>query len=148
MKSNTNAKAYEMSPPKPTALSMSEDSRSISKPNPKIRIVHIIEPEIIKTDAASFKELVQRLTGIPTKGGALKNKARQMIKKEWEEEEEEEERAEWRLDESLGGSDNNNYMGGLGDVDGFFQGFDDFPSMLYLSSSSRTDHVIGGAQVM
>ncbi|XP_045090121.1 uncharacterized protein [Aegilops tauschii subsp. strangulata] len=30
---------------------------------PAIRIIHIISPEIIKTDAANFRDLVQRLTG-------------------------------------------------------------------------------------
>ncbi|KAL3534177.1 hypothetical protein ACH5RR_002638 [Cinchona calisaya] len=33
---------------------------------PKIRIIHIFAPEIIKTDVANFRELVQRLTGKPT----------------------------------------------------------------------------------
>jgi hypothetical protein len=30
---------------------------------PAIKIIHIIEPEIIETDAANFLDLVQRLTG-------------------------------------------------------------------------------------
>ncbi|AQK81971.1 VQ motif family protein [Zea mays] len=30
---------------------------------PKIKIIHIIAPEIIKTDVAHFRDLVQRLTG-------------------------------------------------------------------------------------
>ncbi|CAN6163448.1 unnamed protein product [Urochloa humidicola] len=33
---------------------------------PKIKIIHIIAPEIIKTDVANFRDLVQRLTGKPT----------------------------------------------------------------------------------
>ncbi|KAK4392411.1 VQ motif-containing protein 17 [Sesamum angolense] len=36
-----------------------------SRRKPKIRIIHIFAPEIIKTDAANFRELVQRLTGNP-----------------------------------------------------------------------------------
>nr|GLL24619.1 VQ motif-containing protein 25 isoform X1 [Ipomoea trifida] len=32
---------------------------------PKIRIIHIFAPEIIKTDVENFRELVQRLTGKP-----------------------------------------------------------------------------------
>jgi hypothetical protein len=32
---------------------------------PKIKIVHITAPEIIKTDVANFRDLVQRLTGKP-----------------------------------------------------------------------------------
>jgi hypothetical protein len=32
---------------------------------PKIKIIHIIAPDIIKTDVANFRDLVQRLTGKP-----------------------------------------------------------------------------------
>ncbi|KQJ85171.1 skin secretory protein xP2 [Brachypodium distachyon] len=35
----------------------------------KIRIVHVLAPEVIKTDARHFRELVQRLTGMPKGGG-------------------------------------------------------------------------------
>ncbi|KAK4413030.1 VQ motif-containing protein 25 [Sesamum alatum] len=45
---------------------MHSNSHTISKSKPKIRIIHIFAPEIIKTDAANFRELVQRLTGKPT----------------------------------------------------------------------------------
>ncbi|XP_050228965.1 VQ motif-containing protein 17 [Mercurialis annua] len=45
--------------------SMHRDSHTISKVKPKIRIIHIFAPEIIKTDVANFRELVQRLTGKP-----------------------------------------------------------------------------------
>lgn len=41
----------------------------ISKGKPKIRIIHIYAPEIIKTDAENFRELVQRLTGKPEDEG-------------------------------------------------------------------------------
>ncbi|RLN11657.1 hypothetical protein C2845_PM09G18690 [Panicum miliaceum] len=37
---------------------------------PKIRIIHIIAPEIIKTDVANFRDLVQRLTGKPARASA------------------------------------------------------------------------------
>ncbi|OWM78966.1 hypothetical protein CDL15_Pgr003137 [Punica granatum] len=50
----------------PSPLSVRRDSRPIAKVRPKIRIIHIFAPEIIKTDAADFRELVQRLTGKPT----------------------------------------------------------------------------------
>lgn len=49
--------------------SMHKHSQTISKSSnnpPKIRIIHIFAPEIIKTDAANFRELVQRLTGKPS----------------------------------------------------------------------------------
>nr|ACG27674.1 VQ motif family protein [Zea mays] len=40
--------------------------RGIPPPTrPKIKIIHIIAPEIIKTDVAHFRDLVQRLTGKP-----------------------------------------------------------------------------------
>ncbi|KAM3323303.1 hypothetical protein BC332_02797 [Capsicum chinense] len=42
---------------------MHRDSHTISKLKPKIRIIHIIAPEIIKTDVENFRDLVQRLTG-------------------------------------------------------------------------------------
>ncbi|KAF7003996.1 hypothetical protein CFC21_019260 [Triticum aestivum] len=45
-------------------------SRPIAKGPPrKIRIVHVLAPEVIKTDARHFRELVQRLTGKPKGGG-------------------------------------------------------------------------------
>ena len=41
-------------------------SRAIAKGPPrKIRIVHVEEPKVIKTDARQFRDLVQRLTGKP-----------------------------------------------------------------------------------
>ncbi|KDP20381.1 hypothetical protein JCGZ_05264 [Jatropha curcas] len=46
-------------------LAMHRDSHVISKFKPKVRIIHIFAPEIIKTDVANFRELVQRLTGKP-----------------------------------------------------------------------------------
>ncbi|CAN1278160.1 VQ motif-containing protein 17 [Linum perenne] len=62
--------------PSPPGLSFHRVSRPLTKPPPstnavtkkppKIRIIHIFAPEIIKTDVANFRELVQRLTGKPT----------------------------------------------------------------------------------
>ncbi|XP_054813480.1 VQ motif-containing protein 25-like [Prosopis cineraria] len=37
----------------------------ISKLKPKIRVIHVDAPRIIQTDAANFRDLVQRLTGKP-----------------------------------------------------------------------------------
>ncbi|PRQ44479.1 hypothetical protein RchiOBHm_Chr3g0479721 [Rosa chinensis] len=56
------------------ALAIHRDSQTISKPKPKIRIIHIFAPEIIKTDVANFRELVQRLTGKPSDNGCTNNK--------------------------------------------------------------------------
>ncbi|CAL5014314.1 unnamed protein product [Urochloa decumbens] len=42
-------------------------SHTIAKAPPrKIRIIHVLAPEIIKTEARHFRELVQRLTGKPS----------------------------------------------------------------------------------
>ena len=51
--------------PTPSTLAMHKVSHAISKVKPKTRIVHILEPEIIKIDKANFRELVQSLTGLP-----------------------------------------------------------------------------------
>ncbi|XP_057982270.1 VQ motif-containing protein 17 [Malania oleifera] len=59
------------SPPSSAVLGMHRDSQVISKPKPKIRIIHIFAPEIIKTDVANFRELVQRLTGKPSDKNAV-----------------------------------------------------------------------------
>lgn len=48
------------------SLAMQRHSHIISKMKPKIRIIHIFAPQIIKTDVHNFRELVQRLTGKPT----------------------------------------------------------------------------------
>ncbi|XP_017976718.1 PREDICTED: VQ motif-containing protein 17 [Theobroma cacao] len=65
-----------MPPSTPSALSIHKDSQTISKAKPKIRIIHIFAPEIIKTDVANFRELVQRLTGKPAQEKGCKKKAR------------------------------------------------------------------------
>ncbi|CAO2036923.1 unnamed protein product [Urochloa humidicola] len=45
-------------------------SHSIAKAPPrKIRIIHVLAPEIIKTEPRHFRELVQRLTGKPSPNG-------------------------------------------------------------------------------
>ncbi|CAA0827144.1 VQ motif-containing protein 17 [Striga hermonthica] len=49
----------------PNKFSVHDYSRTLSKIKPKIRIIHVIAPEIIKTDVENFRELVQRLTGKP-----------------------------------------------------------------------------------
>nr|KYP73942.1 hypothetical protein KK1_006603 [Cajanus cajan] len=45
---------------------MHKDSHMVAKAKPKIRIIHIFAPEIIKTDVENFRELVQKLTGKPS----------------------------------------------------------------------------------
>lgn len=60
MKSNTFGTALA----RPN-LFVNDFSRTIFKQKPKIRIIHIVEPKIIKTNVENFQELVQRLTGKP-----------------------------------------------------------------------------------
>ncbi|XP_050383279.1 VQ motif-containing protein 25 [Argentina anserina] len=60
------------------ALAIHSDSQTISKPKPKIRIIHIFAPEIIKTDVANFRELVQRLTGKPSENDGWTNKKKRV----------------------------------------------------------------------
>ncbi|KAL0739706.1 hypothetical protein Bca4012_081219 [Brassica carinata] len=47
---------------------MNKNSQVISKIKPKIRIIHIFAPEVIKTDVKNFRSLVQSLTGKPAAG--------------------------------------------------------------------------------
>jgi len=59
---------------------MHKDSHKISKMKPKIRIIHIYAPEIIKTDAENFRELVQKLTGKPSENkNYFKKKTRVIV---------------------------------------------------------------------
>lgn len=59
-----------------STLGIRKESHGITKAKPKIRIIHIFAPEIIKTDAANFRELVQRLTGKPVERRGGKKKKR------------------------------------------------------------------------
>ncbi|KAJ4972200.1 hypothetical protein NE237_005299 [Protea cynaroides] len=129
-----------------SALAMHKDSHVISKFQPKIRIVHIFAPEIIKTDAANFRELVQRLTGKPTDyKSSNKKKAKSVSREESlkssfkptktrdiqdgsQRIKEEEEREMWRGENSTG------FFNGLGDLDSFIQGLTEFPSLPSFSS--------------
>ncbi|KAM0922827.1 hypothetical protein ACQ4PT_005926 [Festuca glaucescens] len=58
-----------MSPSTPAAQHKGSSHHHATVPSrttatlPAIKIIHIVAPEIIKTDAASFRDLVQRLTG-------------------------------------------------------------------------------------
>ncbi|XP_073004151.1 VQ motif-containing protein 25-like [Typha latifolia] len=130
------------------ALAMHRDSHMVSKMKPKIRIIHIFAPEIIKTDVENFRELVQRLTGKPTKEIDGRNKKaaaaarpRAIHPPEYREtsqvenvkreigEEEEEGRKLW-VDGSSGG-----FLNGLeedDDVD-FFHGFGEYSLFPFLS---------------
>ncbi|KAK8496631.1 hypothetical protein V6N13_022953 [Hibiscus sabdariffa] len=91
----------------PAAVSMKRDSKA----NPKIRIIHVCAREIITTDVANFRELLQRLTGKPPQ----EKKARQ-----------------WKMEPRRGfetGEEGNpcGFLSGLGDLEGFFQQLSEFP---------------------
>ena len=109
------------------SIAMHHQSQSIAKLKPKVRIVHVLAPEIIKTDVENFRELVQRLTGKPAKrmgrttrrrpevtGGevVVASNGSEGVKRESEEEN----------------------CDGFGDIDGLFQGLGDLP-LLPLGSS-------------
>lgn len=60
-------------------LAMHRDSHTISKLKPKIRIIHIVAPEIIKTDVENFRDLVQRLTGKSAESNGRTKKERRAL---------------------------------------------------------------------
>ncbi|KAL3632413.1 hypothetical protein CASFOL_025397 [Castilleja foliolosa] len=66
MKMENQICSSKLATPTSPLSSMHKSSQTISKSKPKIRIIHIFAPEIIKTDAENFRELVQKLTGKPT----------------------------------------------------------------------------------
>lgn len=141
MKFNTSSSAH----------TMQNDSHVISKFKPKVRITHILSPEIIKTDAADFRELVQRLTGKPKGRKSSKEKTNtEMITANDTFESNccklseaaaglcngcpssgSEERIK---EEEAWGEENSSFFGGFGDLEGFMQGLSEFP-LVPLNSS-------------
>ncbi|KVH94706.1 VQ-like protein [Cynara cardunculus var. scolymus] len=108
-------------------FTMHKDSRIISKIKPKIRIIHIFAPEIIKTDVANFRDLVQRLTGKPAEKKKLKTTKRTETQKrssfslaaagaEVTREKIKGEEEIW-----VGANSGGGFLGGFGDLDGFMQ---------------------------
>ncbi|KFK35025.1 hypothetical protein AALP_AA5G224300 [Arabis alpina] len=143
-----------------SSVSMHKHSYSITKSKPKIRIIHIFAPEIIKTDVANFRELVQSLTGKPEDEhrhqNVSKTKPRRdhhhqvqdmnnhnnnnhvlMINTEAfglnsEMEGNEEISMTWNSNNGVGES-SGGFLNGLGDFEGFLQELGEFP---YLPLSS------------
>ncbi|XP_076901886.1 VQ motif-containing protein 25-like [Bidens hawaiensis] len=114
------SKKHICSPATKPLITMHQDSQIISKIKPKIRIIHIFAPEIIKTDVENFRELVQSLTGKPTEKKTRKEthkrlrfspKVREKIKGEDE---------IW-----VGANSGGGFLGGFGDLDndGFMHEF-------------------------
>ncbi|CAN6837167.1 unnamed protein product [Brassica oleracea] len=155
-----------------STLAMHKQSYSITKTKPKIRIIHIFAPEIIKTDVANFRELVQSLTGKPEDHGVSRTKTRRgthrqvqdMINMEKPGEVErcddqgfcsnsemEDMSMTWNGDND-GGELSGGFLNGMGDFGGFIQELGEFP---YLpssamdfsasSNSSSSSHLHGGS---
>ncbi|KAL3832891.1 hypothetical protein ACJIZ3_007627 [Penstemon smallii] len=130
-------------------VTIHEKSHAIFKLKPKIRIIHIVEPEIIKTDVQNFREIVQRLTGkrVERKGSTKKANhvssdqalLQKTTKKNIESpgvhvlqtihkmKEETSEEAYW------GDTTSNTFLSFMGDLDGFFNDMNEYP--LYSSRS-------------
>ena len=146
----------------PPPLAMHSHSHTISKVKPKIRIIHIFAPEIIKTDVENFRELVQRLTGKPSSEGdkgCRKNKAREVVVGEKKKTKTKTKTAEFlgletreriKGEEHVWGVENSGgFLSGFGDLDGFMQEeFGDFPFLpLPLDVSPTHMHGFGEAQL-
>ncbi|KAJ0246715.1 VQ motif-containing protein 25 [Hirschfeldia incana] len=157
-----------------SALAMHKQSYSITKSKPKIRIIHIYAPEIIKTDVANFRELVQSLTGKPENHGVSKTKprrdtrlGRQVQDMNNTEKLREPERYDqgfclnsemeeismtWNGNNGVGES-SGGFLNGMGDFEGFIQELGEFPylpltSMYDVSASSNSSsssHLHGGS---
>ncbi|KAH1090449.1 hypothetical protein J1N35_017706 [Gossypium stocksii] len=109
-------------------LSIHKESQIISKAKPKIRIIHLFAPQIIKTDVANFRQLVQTLTGKPPQEKGSKDQKMELRTgllagleaiarvKEGDE-------GMWgNIGENSGG-----FLTGFGDLDGFIQELPEFP---------------------
>ncbi|KAL1550019.1 VQ motif-containing protein 17-like [Salvia divinorum] len=111
-----------------TNLAMHRKSQTISKSKPKIRIIHIFAPEIIKTEVANFRELVQRLTGKPdpsgaeTKEGSRKKKARTEVAAGFHADILERVKEEIWMSANSGGG----FLGGFTEIEGFMHELNHF----------------------
>ncbi|XP_076946896.1 VQ motif-containing protein 25-like [Bidens hawaiensis] len=115
------SKKHRCSPATKPLITMNQGSRTISKIKPKIRIIHIFAPEIIKTDVANFRGLVQSLTGKPiTQKKTRKETNKRLRFSPKVSEKIKEEDKIWDGANSSGG-----FLGGFGDLDndGFMHEF-------------------------
>lgn len=139
----------------PSALAIRRDSQVISKAKPQVRIIHIVAPEIIKTDVANFRELVQRLTGKPTEdntkkkqriprkelpGGKIEMRSR-FRSTEFRERIKGEEEIMWGGENQSAGG----FLNGFGDLDGFMKELNEFP--LFPSDSNSHTDALGGTKL-
>lgn len=106
-------------------------SRTISKIKPKIRTIHLVEPEIIKTTVQEFQELVQRLTGKPVGRNEQHTRKPRAIKVEGAGVVvpvlHEAQRMKIEVEEMYGAEDQTVFASFIEDMDGFFHDTDEFP---------------------
>ncbi|XP_019168118.1 PREDICTED: VQ motif-containing protein 18-like [Ipomoea nil] len=113
-----------------------------SSSQPKIRIIHIIAPEIIKTDVENFRDLVQRLTGKHAAGDGCSSKTTNV--------ESPPERMKMmmrsHLDRMKGEKEDDEhqvYGGGFGIMDGFVEDFCELPAAVFPFKPSKLNAVFG-----
>ncbi|KAL3815024.1 hypothetical protein ACJIZ3_016292 [Penstemon smallii] len=141
----------------PSKLVMHHDSRAIFKVKPKIRIIHIVAPEIITTNVENFRDLVQKLTGKPAeRTGSTKkrdNVSSQMTQpkatyaskppnKNTELSSmatlQTTQRMKKESEEIFGAENSNAFLSFLGDVDCFIHDTNEFPLLTFRSSQMNT----------
>lgn len=129
----------------PSKLVVHNDSRVISKQKPKIRIIHIVAPEIIKTNVENFRELVQRLTGKPVerkestnKGNSCGSKARKNVEPASVPVLQDTQRIKQEIEDICEGENPNAFLSFWGDVDGFFLDMNEFPLPSFRPSQINT----------
>lgn len=123
-------------------LAVHDYSHTIFKLKPKIRIIHIVEPEIIKTTVEDFQELVQRLTGKPVERGRSRDKAGNKTKAVVSKTEtaavaavlQETPRMKIEVEEIYDAENQTNFSSFLEEVDGFFHDMNEFPLLSFRSS--------------
>lgn len=124
------------------SLSINKNSEAIAKTKPKVRIIHLFAPEIIKTDVSNFRELVQRLTGkpsaqkhdqeVPTKTASrhqhkiTRSSNVSLITSEDKPKKVMKEGVGLCREETPAGD----YLGGFSDLEGFVSDFSQFPTLL------------------
>ncbi|XP_010506019.1 PREDICTED: VQ motif-containing protein 17-like [Camelina sativa] len=153
-------------------IAMHKQSKTLTKSKPKIRIIHIFAPEIIKTDVSNFREIVQNLTGKQDHYHDLHHQ--KVVKRNpisrvshhdhdhhhhhqvhdmnkshgfcinSEAEDEEEEGMVSMTWNGHGGESSGGFLNGLGDYDGFIQELGEFPYMpLAIDSADASSHLHG-----
>jgi hypothetical protein len=125
-------------------LAMHQDSKKISKPKPKIRIIHIFAPEIIKTDVANFRELVQQLTGKPAEKGCKKKPRIPRREEPRSASSTDKPPVVKKMEGMWNGENSDGFLGGFADLEGFIQELGELP---FLPFDASHMHGFGEAQL-